>query len=159
MASGSNAPFSGEFVDLENVPTLPEGVTPSEATEKVKIDNDSIGFNSNGELEVKKPSFEGIGFSGVTVTEDQRTAQKSVSHNSNTIVLKYSLDSGFGPDLDVQVNGETVFTHNGDGVTETGDIVVKGATGDDNISLEVFQEGNITFSINEVLVKNGVNQL
>jgi len=31
MASGSNAPFSGEYNDLENIPTLPEGVTTEEA--------------------------------------------------------------------------------------------------------------------------------
>jgi len=33
MASGSNAPFSGEFVDLENVPKLPEGISAEQIFE------------------------------------------------------------------------------------------------------------------------------
>jgi hypothetical protein len=38
MAGGSNAPFSGEYDDLENIPTLPEGVTATEATKKFSGD-------------------------------------------------------------------------------------------------------------------------
>jgi len=34
MASGSNAPFSGEFVDLENVPKLPEGISAEQIFEQ-----------------------------------------------------------------------------------------------------------------------------
>jgi len=34
MASGSNAPFSGEFVDLENVPNLPEGISAEQILEQ-----------------------------------------------------------------------------------------------------------------------------
>lgn len=34
MASGSNAPFSGEFVDLENVPKLPEGISAEQVFEQ-----------------------------------------------------------------------------------------------------------------------------
>jgi len=34
MASGSNAPFSGEFVDLENVPKLPEGISAEQVLEQ-----------------------------------------------------------------------------------------------------------------------------
>jgi len=33
MASGSTAPFSGEFVDLENVPKLPEGISAEQILE------------------------------------------------------------------------------------------------------------------------------
>jgi hypothetical protein len=50
MASGSNAPFSGEFDDLENIPKLPEGVTASEATEKLSIDNQTLKINNNGNV-------------------------------------------------------------------------------------------------------------
>jgi len=34
MASGSTAPFSGEFVDLENVPNLPEGISAEQIFEQ-----------------------------------------------------------------------------------------------------------------------------
>jgi hypothetical protein len=34
MASGSTAPFSGEFVDLENVPKLPEGISAEQIFEQ-----------------------------------------------------------------------------------------------------------------------------
>jgi len=36
MASGSNAPFSGEFVDLENVPKLPR-ILKTEASNLIQI--------------------------------------------------------------------------------------------------------------------------
>ena len=54
MAEGSNAPFSGSYTDLVNLPTLPEGVTAQEATEKHTLDKKTIGLNSDDELQNQK---------------------------------------------------------------------------------------------------------
>lgn len=91
MASGSTAPFSGEFSDLENVPALPEGVTPSEATEKRPVDGTSIKIDSNGDLAEIKPitrvygSFENNSSGGwnLSTTDDGTTGYNPIAKVEN----------------------------------------------------------------------------
>lgn len=137
---------------------------------KVNIDGDSIGKNSNDELEVRKPSFEDINFSSISVSAtgdgnmDSQTT--SVSHNANTILLEYEVDTtGGNTGANIDVNGTRVFSR-GDN-SESGSIIVSNATGNDTISIEAYgdDEGfgtgqeTVTISVNGVKVKNGVHRL
>jgi len=46
-----------DWNQINNVPTLPEGVTASEATEKLSVDGTTIKENGSGNIEVKKENI------------------------------------------------------------------------------------------------------
>lgn len=80
MASGSNAPFSGEFNDLENLPELPEGVSRNEIDQIRQFINDSAGFMERLDLEQSLNAFNyDDGFIDIFFNKNKITSSSQVS--------------------------------------------------------------------------------